>query len=146
MIIAGGTATVLSSVRTVSWTDVEFVVAIMFRYFTDLNAFNGIDPNWNAAPSTDYGVNVDLQNCFTCVARGSIPPQENVQTKFITGPRLTFWPRLQSFPCSATPSHGQTLRLDGGPGRRSGQPRASSTGHTGGRRAATTHGLGSRPP
>ena len=92
VVVQGTTVTVLTNVRTHSWTDVEFLVAIMFRYFTAQNAFNGIDATWNQAPSTDYGVAKDLQDCFTIVARGSMPTWEVSLLKAIAGPRLTFWP------------------------------------------------------
>ena len=70
----GSTATVLTNVQSRSWTDTEFAVAILYGYFTDQNGFNGIDPTWNAAPSTDYGQNHDLQAVFNVAAREPIPP------------------------------------------------------------------------
>ena len=73
-VIQGTTANVLTNCRTNAWTEVEFIIAILFRFFTDQNAFNGINPTWNQAPSTDIGANKDLQNVFTIAARGSLPP------------------------------------------------------------------------
>ena len=70
-VIQGTTTTVLTNCKTNGWTDVEFIIAILFRFFTDID---GLNVALSQAPSTGHGLSFLQAALGPLLPRAPAPP------------------------------------------------------------------------